>query len=123
MIAGSIVRLSYAVGLLLAPDTMSKPGLAPDTTDNAYSRMTTRAFGAVHTNVSLLTLRSALVDRDVPLALGLNIGCDLGDLVATFLEWRDGELPSAAAVGSTVVQSAGIAAWSTALRSRDSHAG
>jgi hypothetical protein len=117
MIAASLTRLSYALGLLLAPDAMSKPRLAPDTPDNAYARMTTRAFGAVHTNLSLLSLRAAVLDRDVRLALGLNIGCDLGDLIATFLEWRDGDLPGAAAVGSTVVQSAGIATWSSVLRS------
>jgi hypothetical protein len=29
--------------------------------------MTTRAFGAVHTNVSLLSLRAAVVDRDASL--------------------------------------------------------
>jgi hypothetical protein len=117
MIAGSVVRLSYAIGLLTAPDPMSKARLAPDAGDNAYARMTTRAFGAVHTNLSLLSLRAALVDRDLRLALGLNIGCDLGDLIATFLEWHDGDLPAAAAVGSTVVQSAGVATWSTVLRS------
>jgi len=78
--------------------------------------MTTRAFGAVHTNVSLLTLRAAAVDRDLRLLLGLNLGCDLGDLVATILEWREGELPIGALIGSAVVQSAGMATWTTALR-------
>ncbi len=116
MTAGSLVRLSYALGLLLAPDAMSKLRLAPATPNNAYATMTTRAFGAVHTNVSLLSLRAGVANRDVPLALSLNIGCDLGDLIATFLEWRRDGLPGAAAVGSLAVQSAGIATWSMALR-------
>ena len=76
--AGALVRLSYALGLLVAPDFMSTRRLAPEHA-SAYGRMTTRAFGAVHTNVALLTLRAALLDRDRKLALGLNIGCDLGD--------------------------------------------
>ena len=90
--AGSVVRLSYALGLLVAPDVMSARRLAPEHA-SAYGRMTTRAFGAVHTNVSLFSLRAAVLNRDVRLALALNIGCDLGDLIATLLEWRDGDLP------------------------------
>ena len=116
MAAATLVRLSYALGLLLAPDAMSKARLAPATPGNGYARMTTRAFGAVHANVSILSLRAAIRDEDVRLALGLNIGCDVGDLIATALEWRDQDLPAVAAVGSIVVQSAGIATWSTLLR-------
>ena len=116
MIAGSLVRLSYALGLLLAPDAMARLGLAPRAPRNAYARMTTRAFGAVHTNISVLSLRAATTGRDLRLALALNIGSDLGDLIATALEWRNGDLPTSAAVGSTLVQSTGIAAWSSVLR-------
>jgi hypothetical protein len=123
MVAGSLVRLSYAVGLVASPDAMGKLRLAPRTPDNAYARMTTRAFGAVHTNIALLSLRAAATGRDVRLALGLNIGSDLGDLVATAWEWRDGDLPSTAAVGSTIVQVTGIMAWTAVLRSRARHAG
>jgi hypothetical protein len=122
MIAGSLGRLSYAVGLLLAPAAMGRARLAADTSGNGYATMTTRAFGAVHVNVSLLSLRAALDERDMPLALGLNIGCDLGDLIATALEWRDGELPVGALVGSAVVQTAGMATWGTALRALSSDA-
>jgi hypothetical protein len=112
---GSLVRLSYALGLLVVPDLMSARRLAPEHS-SAYGRMTTRAVGAVHTNVSLLSLRAAGLDRCVRLALALNIGCDLGDLIATFLEWHNGDLPVAAVVGSAVVQSTGIATWSALLR-------
>ena len=116
MISGSLVRLGYALGLLVAPDAMSRARLAPATSNNSYATMTTRAFGAVHTNVSLLSLRSALLDRDMPLLLGLNLGCDLGDLIATLLEWRNGDLPGVAAFGSFAVQSAGMTTWGLALR-------
>ncbi|MFL5907776.1 MAG: hypothetical protein ACJ75Z_09305 [Solirubrobacterales bacterium] len=115
MVAGSLARLSYALGLLLAPESMSRLRLAPAHAD-AYGRMTTRAFGAVHTNVSLLTLKAALQRRDEKVALALNLGCDLGDLIATLLERRNGDLPDMAAVGSVAVQSTGMAIWITALR-------
>jgi hypothetical protein len=59
------------------------------------------------------------IDDGRRLALVLNIGCDLGDLIATFLEWRDDDLPAVAALGCLIVQSAGIATWSTVLRSID----
>jgi hypothetical protein len=116
MVAGSLARLSYALGLLLAPDAMSKRRLAASTRGNAIATMTTRAFGAVHTNLSLLTLRSALLNRDTRIAAGLNLGCDLGDLIATLLEWRDGELSGGATVASVALQSASMATWTTVLR-------
>jgi hypothetical protein len=115
MIATSVLRLSYALGLLLAPDSMGTYGLAAPPNGNAYARMTTRAFGAVHSNLSLFTLRAALQNRNQRLVLGLNLGCDLGDLIATLVEWRTGDLPPAAAVGSVVLQSAGIATWGALL--------
>jgi hypothetical protein len=80
-----------------------------------------RAYGAVHVNVALVTLRAAVRRRDLPTVLGLNLGCDLGDLVATGLEVRRG-LPPVAAVGSAVVQLAGMTVWSTcAALERDGH--
>jgi hypothetical protein len=47
--------------------------------------------------------------------LRLNLGCDLGDLIATLAEWRTGDSPGAVAVGSVVLQSTGIATWGTLL--------
>jgi hypothetical protein len=117
MVAGALVRLAYALGLLGAPDAMSARRLAPSSNGNSYGQMTTRAFGAVHTNLAMLTLRSALLKRDMRLVLGLNIGCDLGDLAATLLESRKGDLPAAALIGSAVVQSVGMATWTIVLRS------
>jgi hypothetical protein len=116
MVAGSLARLSYALGLLLAPHEMNKFQLAAATRDNAIATMTTRAFGAVHTNLSLLTLRAALLNRDTRVALGLNIACDLGDLIATLLERRDGDLSRGETLASVALQSASMATWTTVLR-------
>jgi hypothetical protein len=58
-----------------------------------------------------------LLKRDMRLVLGLNIGCDLGDLAATVLESRNGDLAAGALIGSAVVQSVGMATWTIVLRS------
>ena len=116
MVAGSLARLAYAAGLLLVPDTMNRLQLAADGRGDPYGRMTTRAFGAVHINVALLTLGAALADRDTELALKLNLGCDAGDAAATLLEWRAGDLPAVATLASVALQSSGLALWSSALR-------
>ena len=116
MVVGSGARLAYAAGLLLAPDAMGKRRMAARTPGNGYARMTTRGFGSLHSNLALVSIRSAIIDRDLRLILGLNIGCDFGDLIATLLEWRKHELPAAAFVGSLALQSVGITVSSLALR-------
>ena len=114
MAAGSLARLAYASGLLFAPQTMRARRIAPY--EPGYFGMTTRGFGAVHANVALTTLRCAVRDRDTHLALRFNIACDLTDLLATVLEWREGELPTGGLPGSAALQSAGVATWTAALR-------
>ncbi len=116
MVTGAGLRLSYALGLLLAPHTMNKLQLAADTRGNGVATMTTRGFGAVHTNLSLLTLDAALFNRNTRLALGLNIACDFGDLVATLLERRDGDLHRGEVLASVALQSASMAAFGSVLR-------
>ena len=116
MVAGSLGRLSYALGLLVAPNTMTTMRLAADTRGNPIATMTTRAVGAVHTNVALVSLRAAVLDGDSRAAVQLNLGCDFGDLVATLLEWRKGELGGGSAAASVALQSASLATWSAVLR-------
>jgi predicted outer membrane lipoprotein len=118
MITGAGLRLSYALGLLLAPHTMNKLQLAADTRGNGVATMTTRGFGAVHTNLSLLTLDAALSNRNTRVALGLNLACDFGDLVATLLEWRDGDLRRGEVLASVALQSVSMAAFGSVLCSR-----
>ncbi len=119
MVTGSLLRLAYALGLLLAPHTMNRLQLAAATRGNGVATMTTRGFGAVHTNLSLLTLDAALSNRNTRLALGLNIACDFGDLVATLLERRDGDLRRGEVLASVALQSASIAAFGSVLRAQD----
>ena len=116
MAVASLARLSYALGLLIAPHRMTKLQLAAATGDNPIATMTTRAFGGAHVNLSLLSLRAALLERDVRTATALNLGFDFADLTATLLEWRDGELGDGATMASALLQSASMATWVSVLR-------
>jgi hypothetical protein len=115
MIGASLARLSYASGLLFAPRAMSRWGLiGPDPRD-PFARMTTRAFGALHANLALQTIRAAATDRDVDFVLALNLTSDVADTLGPTLEWRYGDLPRWAALLNAGVQSVGLASWSTLL--------
>jgi hypothetical protein len=100
MVGGSFARLSYALGLLLAPRSMSRLRLIGPDPGDPYARMTTRAFGALHANLALQTIRAALSDRDVGFVLALNLTSDIADTLGPTLEWRYGDLPVVAAIGT-----------------------
>lgn len=122
MIGGSLARLTYASGLLFAPRTMSRWQLiGPDPRD-PFARMTTRAFGALHANLALQTMRAAATDRQVGFVLVLNLTSDLADTLGPTLEWRYGDLPRWAALTNAGVQSLGVASWSLLLWRRRTEA-
>ena len=118
MVAASLGRLSYAAGLLLEPRSMSRLRLIGPDPPDPYARMTTRAFGALHSHLALQTIRSAVLDRDVRFVLVLNIGSDLADILGPTLEWRRGDLPAIAALGNAALQSILIVTWSAIFRGR-----
>ena len=118
MVGGSLPRLSYALGLLLAPRSMSRLRLIGPDPGDPYARMTTRAFGALHVNLALQTIRAALSGRDVDVVLALNLTSDVADALGPTLEWRYGDLPTGAAVANAVVQSMNMATWIVLLRRR-----
>jgi hypothetical protein len=64
----------------------------------------------------LLTLRAAVHNRDTRLLLGLSVGCELSDITATLLEWRDRGQADRTVRGSLILASVGLATWATALR-------
>lgn len=115
MVAGSVPRLAYALGLLLAPRSMSRVGLIGPDPPDPFARMTTRAFGALHVNLGLHTIRSALSDRNVGFVLALNLTSDLADTLGPTLEWKLGDLPTWAALANATVQSFSMVTWSTLL--------
>jgi hypothetical protein len=115
MIGASLARLSYASGLLFAPKAMSRWRLiGPDPAD-PFARMTTRAFGALHANLALQTIRAAVTGRRVDSVLALNLTADIADTLGPTLEWRYGDLPPWAALTNASVQSLGMASWSVLL--------
>ena len=118
MVGGSLPRLSYALGLLLAPRSMSRLRLIGPDPGDPYARMTTRAFGALHVNLALQTIRAALSGRDVDVVLALNLTSDVADALGPTLEWRYGDLPTGAAVANAVVQSMNMTTWIVLLRRR-----
>jgi hypothetical protein len=122
MIGGSVPRLSYALGLLLAPRSMSRLRLIGPDPPDPFARMTTRAFGALHVNLALQTIRAAVTGRDVAFVLTLNLTSDVADTVGPILEWRFGDLPTWAALANATVQSLSLATWSTLLLRRASRA-
>jgi hypothetical protein len=114
--AGALVRLSYGLGALVAPDAMSSHRLAPDVRGHADGRMDFRGFGGLHINIALLTLRAAIRNRNTRLLLRLNVGCELSDMAATLLEWRDRDRADRVVRGSLALASIGLATWIAALR-------
>jgi hypothetical protein len=118
MIGGSLARLSYASGLLLAPKAMSRWHLIGPDPPDPFARMTTRAFGALHANLALHTVRAAVTGRRVDFLLVLNLTSDFADMLGPTLEWRYGDLPLWAALTNAAIQSLGLATWSIFLLQR-----
>ena len=118
MIGGSLIRLTYAFGLLVAPRSMSRWRLIGPDPPDPYARMTTRVFGALHTNLALHTIRAAVTGRAVGFVLGLNLTSDIADTLGATLEWHMGDLPALAALGNAAVQSFGLVTWSALLLRR-----
>ncbi len=58
LLCGSLVRVAYGVGALLAPARMVSSGYAPDTHDLADPRLLLRAFGGHQLVTASLTLAS-----------------------------------------------------------------
>ena len=115
MVGGSLARLAYASGLLFAPKAMSRWRLIGPDPPDPYARMTTRAFGALHVNLALQTIRAALTGRRIGFVLALNLTSDLADTMGPTLEWRYGDLPTGAALLNATIQSLGLASWSILL--------
>jgi hypothetical protein len=96
---------------------MCSKRLAPDIRGHADGRMDFRGFGGLHVAIALLTLRAAIQDRNTRMLLGLNVGCELSDMAATLLEWRERERADRVVRGSLTLASIGLANWIAALRS------
>ena len=112
-VAGSVARLAYGLGAILAPDWMSGR-LTPQTIGHPDSRMNVRGFGGAQSAIAIYTLVAAATPDGAQRVLLLNVLVDTLDTAVSLLEWRDrGELDEMAA-GGVAVNIAGLSCWAVA---------
>ena len=114
---GSLARLTVGVGYLAFPEAMARRRLAPDIRGHADGRMSTRGFGALHVGVALATLGAAVRGRSCRELAEVNLGCAVGDTLATVLERRSRGEWDRVVLGSVPVDLVDVAWWTGALRS------
>ena len=115
--AVALVKVSYGIGALLAPEALSRWRLAPGVRGHANGRMSLRGFGGYVLVLGSATLCSALRGRDLRPLLALNLLTETTDGATALLEWRDRGDADATVLGSLGISIAGIAAWAVAWRS------
>jgi hypothetical protein len=113
---GSLFRLAVGIGYLTKPEMMARHRLAPDIRGHPDGRMSTRGFGALHTGIAVATLRAAARDESCRELAILNLGCALGDTVATLLERSDRGAWEPVVLGSLPVDLVDLAWWANVLR-------
>lgn len=122
LVAGSIVRVAYGVGALLAPQRMVAAGFAPDTHGLPDPRLTLRAFGGHLLVTGCMTLAAVRARRDVREAAALSMLIDAFDVVSTVLEQRARGGPDATITGGYRLSGTGATTFALALaglRGRD----
>ena len=112
MVLGSVVRLGYGLGALLAPRQMAGRLAAAET----GSVMNLRGFGGQHVAVAVFTLLASRSGDGAEPALRLNAGLEVCDAVAGALEVRERGRGDPVAVGGVVLPFVGLATWMAALR-------
>jgi hypothetical protein len=113
---GSLFRLAVGAGYLVAPEHMSRKGIAPDVRGHPNGRMSARGFGALHVGIAAATLRAAVRGEGCREFALLNLGCGLGDTVATVLERRDRGSWDPVVAGSVPIDVLDVAWWTNVLR-------
>src|SRR5437879_4281265 len=85
---GSVGRLAYGMGAMLAPEWMASRRLAPSLREHPDARMNLRGFGGAQSAIALYTLATATNPRRARSLLGLNAAVDALDAGVTLLERR-----------------------------------
>src|SRR4051794_277039 len=88
-IAGSVARLAYGLGAMLAPEWMAANRLAPSLQGHPDPRMNLRGFGGAQSGIALYTLATSRTREGARAALGLNVLVDAFDACVSALEIRD----------------------------------
>ena len=111
-IAGSVARLAYGLGCILAPQAMA--GRLAPTVRGPDARMNLRGFGGAQSGIALYTLATARTRDGARAALGLNALVDGFDALVSTLEIRDRGGVDLVAAGGVAVNVVGLVCWSTA---------
>jgi hypothetical protein len=114
-VIGSIVRLAYGVGAMLAPEWMAGR-LAPTLQKHADPRMNLRGFGGAQTGIALYTLVTATTRQRAKTLLGLNVLVDALDAGVTLLERRDRGVLDRMVAGGAAVNVAALLWWAAAAK-------
>src|SRR4051812_37587635 len=112
-VIGSIARLTYGLGAMLAPEWMAGR-LAPTLRGHPDPRMNLRGFGGAQTGIALYTLASARTRRQARSLLGLNAAVDAFDAGVSLLERRDRGRTDLMVAGGVAVNVAALICWSAA---------
>ena len=85
----SVLRLSYGLGSVLAPEWMAAKRLAPTLRNHPDPRMNLRGFGGCQSGIALYTLATAQDRAPARSVLRLNALVDTFDAGVSMLEIRD----------------------------------
>jgi|SRR5437660_12389979 len=110
---GSIARLTYGVGAVLAPEWMAGR-LAPSLRDHPDPRMNLRGFGGAQSAIALYTLATSTTPQRARSLLALNALVDGFDAAVSLLEGRARGRVDRIVAGGITVNLAGIACWTAA---------
>jgi hypothetical protein len=113
VIAGSVARLAYGLGAVLAPEWMGGR-LAPTLQGHPDPRMNLRGFGGAQSAVALYTLAMARTRDGARSAVALNGLVDGCDAVVSALEIRARGRVDLSGGGGVALNVAGLAWWSLA---------
>jgi hypothetical protein len=103
MVIGSLARLAYGLGSMLAPEWMARNRLAPSLRDHPDPRMNLRGFGGAQSGIALYTLAAATTPERARAALSLNLVVDAFDAGVSALEIRDRGRVDRIAAGGVLV--------------------
>jgi hypothetical protein len=109
-VVGSIARLAYGAGAMLAPEWMAEH-LAPSLQDHADPRMNLRGFGGAHTAIAVYTLAVSRSPDRARTVLGLNALADTLDAGVSLLEWRARGKVDPVVAGGVAINVAGLVCW------------
>jgi hypothetical protein len=116
LVGGSLVRIAYGVGALLAPAEMVAAQFAPDTHGLPEPRLLLRAFGGHQLVTGGLTLAATRSPQLARRAAALSLLIDAFDVTSALLELRARGHSDRQLIGGVALSGSGIVTFAAALR-------